>query len=294
MRNLYREVSDRILAQLEAGSAPWIKPWSHTPGANVPQNAVSGRAYSGVNAILLWATLSTYSVPRFLTFKQASELGGSVRKGERGFKVYFVKTVVKRERGEAGTEEVSSYGLLREYTVFNVAQCEGLPERYYGLRKEVVSNTQERDATIDEFVAACGVTIREGAGEAYYAPGADYVSMPAFASFKSAAAFQSTRFHEMAHWTGAKHRLARDFGKRFGDKAYAAEELVAELCAAFLCAEFSIDGELRHAGYISHWISLLRDDPKAFFAAASKAQQAADHLRELALAEEAGALDVAA
>ena len=294
MRNLYREVSDRILAQLEAGSAPWIKPWSHTPGANVPQNAVSGRAYSGVNAILLWATLSTYSVPRFLTFKQAGELGGHVKKGERGFKVYFVKTVVKRERGEAGTEEVSSYGLLREYTVFNVAQCEGLPERYYGLRKEVVCNTQERDATIDEFVAACGVIIREGAGEAYYAPGADYVSMPAFASFKSAAAFQSTRFHEMAHWTGAKHRLARDFGKRFGDKAYAAEELVAELCAAFLCAEFSIDGELRHAGYISHWIALLRDDPKAFFTAASKAQQAADHLRELTLAEEAGALDVAA
>src|SRR5262249_22727798 len=112
-----------------------------------------------------------------------------------------------------------------------------------------------------------------------------FISMPAFGAFRSAAAFQGTRFHELAHWTGAKHRLARDFGKRFGDKAYAAEELVAELCAAFLCAEFAIDGELRHAGYIAHWIELVRDDPKAFFTAASKAQKAADYLRELVLAE---------
>ena len=285
MRNLYREVSDRILAQLEAGSAPWVKPWSHTAGGNVPANAVTGRPYSGVNVILLWSTLGMYPVPRFLTFKQASELGGHVKKGERGFKVYFVKTVVKRERDAAGDEEVSSYGLLKEYTVFNVAQCEGLPERYYGLRSPVTRNADERDASIDEFVAAVGADIREGAGEAYYVPSKDFISMPAFGAFRSAAAFQGTRFHELAHWTGAKHRLARDFGKRFGDKAYAAEELVAELCAAFLCAEFAIDGELRHAGYIAHWIELVRDDPKAFFTAASKAQKAADYLRELVLAE---------
>jgi antirestriction protein ArdC len=144
-------------------------------------------------------------------------------------------------------------------------------------------NADERCATIDEFLACSGATIREGLGEAYYRPGDDLISLPRFEAFKSAAQFYSTAFHELGHWTGHKSRLARDLRHRFGQNAYAAEELVAELCSAFLCAEFSIDGDLRHAGYIQNWIRLLKADSRAFFAACSKAQAAADYLREQVL-----------
>ena len=150
-------------------------------------------------------------------------------------------------------------------------------------------NRDERDAMIDGFLACSGADIREGFGEAYYRPGADYISLPSFAAFKSAAQFYATSFHELGHWTGHKSRLDRDLRLRFGERAYAAEELIAELCAAFLCAEFSIDGDLRHAGYIQSWISLLKADRRAFFTACSKAQAAADYLRGLALRDQQAA-----
>jgi antirestriction protein ArdC len=142
--------------------------------------------------------------------------------------------------------------MMREYTVFNVDQCENLPDRVMTLGEIKPRNTDERDATIDEFLAGSGATIREGFGEAYYRPGDDFISLPAFEAFKSAATFYATAFHELGHWTGHKSRLDRDMRNRFGERAYAAEELVAELCAAFLCAEFSLNGELRHAGTSPH------------------------------------------
>jgi antirestriction protein ArdC len=233
-----------------------------------------------------------YTAPRFLTFKQAQELGGTVRKGEHGFKVYFVKQLTAK-RDEASADAATdprTFTMLREYTVFNVAQCDNLPARVLGAAAPKVRHSDERDATIDEFVAHSGADVREGAGEAYYAPGVDFVSMPAFAAFRGACHFYATAFHELGHWTGHKSRLDRDLKNRFGTRAYAAEELVAEFCAAFLCAEFSIDGDLRHAGYIANWIELLKDDPRAFFTACSKAQAAADYLRQLALAEPAIAI----
>lgn len=150
-------------------------------------------------------------------------------------------------------------------------------------------NRDQRDATIDEFLAASGATIREGFGEAYYRPGADFISLPQFEAFRTAAHFYAVAFHELGHWTGHKSRLDRDLRHRFGERAYAAEELVAELCAAFLCAEFSIDGDLRHAGYLQSWIGLLKTDNRAFFTACSKAQAAADYLRGLALRDQQSA-----
>jgi antirestriction protein ArdC len=174
--------------------------------------------------------------------------------------------------------------MMREYTVFNVDQCEGLPDRVLTLGEVKVRNPDERDTTIDEFLGSSGVEIREGMGEAYYRPGADFISLPKFEAFKSAATFYATAFHELGHATGHKSRLDRDLRHRFGERAYAAEELIAELCAAFLCAEFAIDGDLRHAGYIQTWIGLLKADSRAFFTACSKAQAAADYLRGLALA----------
>ena len=286
-RDLYAEVTDRIVAELERGAAPWIKPWSATPGANVPCNAATNRPYSGCNVILLWMAANTgYPTPRYLTFKQALELGGNVRKGEHGTKVYFVKQLAvadKRETAEDGDTRLIP--MMREYTVFNVAQCENLPERVMTLGKVKIRNPDERDATIDEFMTASSATVREGVGEAYYRPGDDFISLPRFEAFKSAATFYATAFHELGHWTGHKSRLDRDLRSRFGERAYAAEELVAELCAAFLCAEFSLDGDLRHAGYIESWIGLLKTDSRAFFTACSKAQAAADYLRALAIQE---------
>jgi antirestriction protein ArdC len=233
------------------------------------------------------AQAAGYRTPRFLTFKQALDLGGNVRKGERGTKVYFVKQLQVRDKGTDDDTATRLVPMLRQYTVFNVDQCENLPARVVALGKVKPRNGDERDATIDEFLAGTGATIREGAGEAYYRSGDDAISLPRFEGFKKATHFYSTAFHELGHWTGHKSRLARDMRHRFGEKAYAAEELVAELCSAFLCAEFSIDGDLRHAGYIQNWIGLLKADSRAFFTACSKAQAAADYLRGLALAEPA-------
>jgi antirestriction protein ArdC len=283
-RDLYAEVSARIVAELEAGAAPWVKPWSATPGANTPCNAVTNRPYSGCNVILLWMAQSAgYRTPRYITFKQALELGGHVRKGEHGTKVYFVKQLQVRDERTEEEEATRVVPMMREYTVFNVDQCDGLPDRLLTVGEIKPRNQDERDATIDEFLAASGVEIREGAGEAYYRPSDDYISLPAFAAFKSAATFYAVAFHELGHATGHKSRLDRDLRSRFGERAYAAEELVAELCAAFLSAEFSLDGDLRHAGYIQSWIGLLKADNRAFFTACSRAQAAADYLRGLAL-----------
>jgi antirestriction protein ArdC len=285
-RDLYSEVTSRILAELERGAAPWVKPWSVTPGLNVPQNAVSNRPYSGCNVVLLWLTRGNgWPTPRFLTFKQAQEAGGSVRKGERGTKVYYWKQLAIKEEGENGEREDKLIPMMREYTVFNVAQCEGLPTSVVEGKPARVRNPDTRDALADEFLASSGAVIREGQGEAYYAAGADFISMPAFAAFKGADHFYGVAFHELTHWTGHKSRLDRDLKGRFGQAQYAAEELIAELGAAFLTAEFSFDGDVRHAGYIETWIGLLRSDKRAFFTAASKAQAAADYLRGLALAE---------
>jgi antirestriction protein ArdC len=289
-RDLYAEVSARIITELEAGAAPWVKPWSATPGANTPCNAVTNRPYSGCNVVLLWmAQAAGYSTPRFLTFKQALDLGGHVRKGERGTKVYFVKQLQIKEEGD-GDVSTRLVPMMREYTVFNVDQCEGLPDSVATGKPARIRNPDARDELADQFLRSTGADIREG-GEAYYVPSRDFISMPAFEAFKGADHFYGTAFHELVHWSGHQGRLDRDLKNRFGSRNYAAEELIAELGAAFLCAEFGFDGDLRHAGYIATWIDLLKADKRAFFTACSQASKAADYLRGMALAEPA---DVAA
>jgi antirestriction protein ArdC len=286
-RDIYSEVSARIIAELEAGAAPWIKPWSATAGMNTPCNAVTNRPYSGCNVVLLWmAQASGYRTPRYLTFKQASELGGNVRRGEHGTRVYFVKPLQVADRnGEEG--ETRIVPMLREYTVFNVGQCENLPDRVLTRGEIKPRNRDERDELADQFLRATRADIREGHGEAYYVPSHDFISMPAFGAFKGADHFYNVAYHELTHWTGHKSRLDRDLKNRFGSRDYAAEELIAELGAAFLCAEFGFDGDVRNAGYIASWIELLKSDKRAFFTACSRGSKAADYLRGLALAEPA-------
>jgi antirestriction protein ArdC len=283
-RDVYAEVSARIIVELERGAAPWVKPWSVTPGQNVPQNAMTNRPYSGCNVILLWIARNRgWATPRFLTFKQAQEAGGNVRRGEHGTKVYFVKQLQVRD-GDGEEAETRIVPMLREYTVFNVDQCAELPESIRAGKPMRVRNPDARDVLADEFLRCTGADIREGQGEAYYVPSQDFISMPTFAAFKGADHFYNVAFHELTHWTGRKSRLDRDLKNRFGSRHYAAEELVAELGAAFLCAEFGFDGDVRNAGYIATWIELLKADKRAFFTACSKASQAADYLRGLVLA----------
>jgi antirestriction protein ArdC len=279
-RNLYDEVTARILTQLEAGTPPWVREWKSIGRGNVPMNAVTHRPYSGCNVVMLW--MAGYPTNRYVTFKQALEVGGSVRNGEHGTKVYFVSTFEKKQDDDNDPRKIP---FLKEYTVFNVAQCDGLPESFLTGEAKAI-NQDERDAEAQEFITVTRADFREGHGEAYYASGADFVSMPHFDAFKDADCFYATSFHELGHWTAHKSRLDRDLRNRFGSHEYAAEELVAELASAFLCAEFDFNKEQRHASYIANWIELLKHDNRPFMTAASKASKAADYLRGLAMREE--------
>ena len=284
-RDFYAEVSARIIAELEAGAAPWVKPWSATPGANTPCNAVSNRPYSGCNVVLLMMAQATaYRTPRYLTFKQALELGGNVRKGEHGTKVVFVKQLQVQNQG-AADGSTRLIPMMKEYTVFNVDQCDNLPDSVTIGKPMRARNPDTRDVLADAFLHSTGADIREGQSEPLYVPNRDFISMPGFAEFKSADHFYNAVFHELTHWTGHTLRLDRDLRNRFGSRDYAAEELIAELGAAFLRAEFGFDGDVRNAGYLATWIELLKADKRAFFTACSKASKAADYLRGLALAE---------
>jgi antirestriction protein ArdC len=219
------------------------------------------------------------------------ELGGNVRKGERGTKVVFVKQLQVRDQNTDSNSPTRLIPMMREYTVFNVDQCENLPDSINTGKPMRVRNPDTRDEVADAFLGSTGADVREGHGEACYIPSRDFISMPAFAGFKGADHFYNVAFHELTHWTGHKARLDRDLKNRFGSRNYAAEELIAELGAAFLCAEFGFDGDVRNAGYIANWIELLKADKRAFFTACSQASKAAEYLRGLALAE---AADIAA
>ena len=264
MRDLYAAVTAKILTELKAGVVPWRRPWSATPGCNQPCNAATNREYHGTNIVLLWMAMRDRAWPtaHFVTFKQALELGGHVRKGEHGTKIYFVKDLKFAESEIEGGEElaVRSVRMLREYTVFNVAQCDGLPAH---INKPPIAkrNHDTRDPLIEEFIATTGAKIREGGNTAAFIQSS--MRLLCRRSRHSATpVLYGTLFHELGHWTGHEARLNRDIGKRFERQAYPAEELIAELAAAFICAEFSIDGDTRLPGYIEHYIKLLEGDSK--------------------------------
>ena len=288
--DLYQRVTDQIVASLEQGVRPWMKPWNaeHAAGRITRPLRANGIPYQGINILVLWgeAVAKGYSAPIWMTFRQALELKAHVRKGERGSTVVYASKIIRSGTdSETGEETEQSIPFLKSYTVFNVEQIEGLPAQYHAVAEPRLDPVQ-RIERAESFFAATRADIRHGGNRAYYNIGSDFVQMPAFEAFRDAESYYATLAHECTHWTRHKSRLDRDLGrKRWGDAGYAVEELVAELGSAFLCAEFDMDSDLRHAGYISNWIQLLRSDKKAFFTAASKAQQAADYLRGLALAE---------
>lgn len=287
--DVYARVTDRIIEDLEKGVRPWLKPWSvdnatdRLPSLPLRHN---GTPYRGINVLLLWgeAIEKGYASPLWMTYKQAESLGAHVRKGERGSLVVYADKITKTEANEKGEETEREIPFMKGYTVFNVEQIDGLPAHYYTpTAPRDDSRALELIEEAEDFFEATGAIFRHGGNRAFYAPSADFIQLPPPEAFKDAESYAATKAHELTHWSGHERRLNREFGKRYGDQAYAFEELVAELGAAFLCAELGIAPEPRedHASYLAHWLDVLKTDKRAIFTAAAHAQRAADYLAGL-------------
>lgn len=283
---LYQQITDQIIAALEAGTPPWIRPWKATgKGGAFPHNARTGRTYNGINVLLLMmaADQAGYTSGGWLTFKQCADLGGHVRKGERGQVVCFWKFLEGEQRDSDGKTVRDADGnavtrkipMLRTYYVFNVQQCEGLElEAQPQLPIDDDAEAPELLPTID----AIGARVTYGGDRAYYTTRDDSIYMPRPETFKDRDSFYATLLHEITHWTGHTSRCDRQFGRRFGDEAYAAEELVAEIGSAFLCSHLGVPLEgLQHPSYIASWLRVLKSDNRAIFTASRHAQAAADY-----------------
>jgi len=281
---IYQQVTDRIITELENGAAPWIKPWTTFAG-NEDQNIISKKPYQGINRLILG--MSGFSMPYWASFKQWQELGGTVKKGEKGTMIVFYSPIQKDSvNPENGNIEQSIYHCLKSYYVFNACQVEGIDF-------EVPAKPEKQFnpvPALEDRMIKTGANIKHGSNSAFYRPSEDSIHLPNKTDFKSESDYYATALHELVHWSGAKHRLDRTKGKRFADTAYAFEELVAELGAAFLCQDYSIQGDLRHADYIGSWLKCLKADNKAIFNAAALAQKAANYINNLdALTNQAAA-----
>lgn len=289
--NLYDEVTSRIVAQLEAGRFPWVQPWgSAGTGIGLPRNALTARPYSGINVLILWGAVIAGAWPSqsWLTFRQALDAGGSVRKGERGTTVVYADRFIPKERDQAGLRgsaapsngdegaRPKAIPFLKRFVVFNVAQCEGLRE---GLVPDPVPLPEREIVPVAEAViAASGVDFRIGGREAFYVPAHDFVQVPPQPAFFDQVNYYRTCLHELTHATGHPSRLGRTLTNAFGSKDYAREELVAEMGSAFLCAALGIEPTVRHADYLASWLEVLCEDNRAIFRAASAASKAAEWL----------------
>jgi len=282
-RDVYARVTDQIITAIEQGAGTWRMPW-HTSGrfAFSPINVASKKPYRGINTVCLWAAAQSkgYESGEWATYQQWQDRGAQVRKGEKSTLVVFWKFANEsRESQDDGEQPANGSRLLftRGYSVFNAAQVDG-----YTLRAEREVPIPKRIAHADAFFASVGADLRHGGNQAFYSPATDHIQMPPFEAFRDSLSYYATLAHEHTHWTASAARCNRELGKRFGDNAYAAEELIAELGAAFTCAHLGLSTEPRadHAQYIQSWLRVLKADKRAIFTAASKAQQACDWLTQ--------------
>ncbi|MFC0205030.1 ArdC family protein [Novosphingobium soli] len=278
-RDIAQDITDMIVARIEQGVLPWRRPWRMFGASDRPLRA-KGEAYTGVNSILLWAIgdANGYRSRFWMTARQANELGGNVRRGARSAPSVYFNTVA-RPAGPTLTGEDTTrlIRFMRAYQVYNCDEIEGLPAHYYPDPLAIAEPDPSRhQAAIDAFFDPIPIEVRQGGNRAYYSPGGDYVQMPLKATFTSSDHHAATLAHEMAHASGASHRLAREFGKRFGDKAYAFEEIVADLTSGIVCSELGLPCELHdsHASYIAGWLAIMKSDKSAIITAAAKAEQA--------------------
>lgn len=274
-RDLYQEVTNKIVASIEAGTAPWLRPWADLAEMGMPQNGLSNRPYSGVNTALLFMASQAhgYDSNRWYTYKQAAELGAQVRRGEKSTAVVFFKMLQASERGNDATQDKTrTIPFLTEYRVFNASQIDGL----------AAEQKPERNWTpieaVNEVVARLKPDIRYGGNRSFYAVGRDqgYIQVPNPAAFASAADFAGTLLHEIAHWTGAEHRLNRQFGV-WGSENYDREEIRADLASSFLCAELGVPTNLdANAAYIGSFVRRLKSDKFEIFRAMKDASRIAE------------------
>lgn len=288
--DIYQIVTDKIIALIEQGTERDGKPqWLGQGGAaGMPYNHKTGKQYSGVNVLMLWIEADTcrFGSSAWLTFKQARELGGNVRKGEKGAHIVYFEPL-KREEVNRTTGEKSekTIPMLRQYVVFNMDQIEGITP--VAAQAGGFHGIEAAETVLNKSIA----TIIEGGAKAFYSPKDDEIHLPDRVRFEKAETFYAVALHEMTHATGHKPRLARDFSGRFGDEAYAFEELIAELGSAFACADLGLTPATMddHADYIENWLRVLRKDKRAIFTAASQASKAHDYIVNFAAREERAA-----
>ena len=282
--SLYSEITNKIVTELEAGRVPWVQPWG-TAAANaplgMPKNTATGRLYSGINVLILWGAVIERGFPiqNWLTFRQAAGLGGNVRRGERGTTVVYADRFIpedERERAAETGEVPHAIPFLKRFTVFNLVQCEGLPDEIAvttpPLKPEFI------EPRVEALIMATGVDFRIGGDRAFYMPSQDRVQVPPPQAYFEPIDWHRTVLHELGHASGHPSRLNRDLSGTFGSQKYAFEELVAEMNAAFCCASLDIMPTVRHADYIGSWLEVLREDNRAIFRAASQASKASDYL----------------
>ncbi|MDQ0333547.1 antirestriction protein ArdC [Mesorhizobium sp. YL-MeA3-2017] len=288
---VYARITDRIVADLERGVRPWVRPWSAANAAGRITRPLrhNGMPYQGINVVLLWSETVArgFASSTWMTFKQSLELGGHIRKGESGTMVVYASKVSKTETDDNGDDVERTVPFLRAYTVFCVDQIDGLPEQYYKPATSALSTPPaQRIARADAFFANTGATIRHGGDKAYFAPSLDLIQMPPFESFRDAESYTATLAHECVHWTAPAHRVNRDLSRYSRDRSERArEELVAELGACFLSADLGIVPELEpradHASYLASWLEVLSNDKRFIFSAAAHAQRAVTYLHGL-------------
>jgi antirestriction protein ArdC len=281
---LYEEITNKIIAQLEAGCLPWVQPWGSSgvrAPLGLPRNAATGRTYSGINVLILWDAVVKrgYATQSWLSFRQALGLGGHVRKGERGTTVVYADRFVPddvRDRAHERGEEPRGIPFLKRFTVFNVEQCAALPDG-------IAAPPPAVDASlvlpqVEELIRATGADFRIGGDNAYYDVAGDYIRVPPPQAFYEPVNWHRTSVHELSHWTGAPSRLARDLSGPFGSKPYIFEELCAEIACAYTLSALGVVPTVRHADYLGAWIDLLTEQNRAIVRAASAASKAADYL----------------
>lgn len=277
--SLYAEITADIIKQVESGAMPWIKPWkaSNAIGSNLDRNIVTQKPYQGINRFLLGmiGMMRGYNTPVWGTFNHWQGLGATIKKGEKGSKIVFFKPVAKGQPDAEGNE-AKGYAVLKSYYVFNVDQIDGITIK---TQEPIVTKPFDAIEAAEHRIVQTGAKIFHGGDSAYFMPSRDIIQLPFPHDFSAPCHYYATAFHELGHWTSDKARCDRDISKgRFGNPEYAFEELVAELTAAFLCQDYGIAGELRHAGYVANWLKAMREESKAIFKAAALAQKAADYI----------------
>jgi antirestriction protein ArdC len=267
-----QNVVEDLVRIIEGGVMPWQLPWASSTSSGLPINVSTKRSYSGSNVLLLWVAQASsgYENSLWIGFDQAKKIGGHVRKGEHGHPVLIYRNGVRES--DDGSEE--TYAYLAVKPVFNIDQIDGLDHLKPSFEKHDWHPIEDAES----IMIKSGASINYGGDRAFYNRGLDRIQLPDRERFENADDFYATALHELGHWTGHESRLDREFGKRFGDQAYACEELVAEISCAITRARIGLLGEVQHASYLSHWLDVLNKDPRFILTAASAASKASDFL----------------